>query len=128
MKRLATLVLFSALVCVSLALAATDSATAAEPPTGFPPVLWTVLGALLPWLYGAFLGKLPGWLKFIASWGTALVICALVGLLLLHYSPAQLLQSIGWLVLAMQAVYQLMTKPAYREAAARRKLLLESPP
>ncbi|GEM_PF-2932501 len=103
-KRLAALVLFVALACVTVTLAATDSTRLSDPPGGFPPVLWAVLGALLPWFYGAILGKLPGWLKFVASWGTSLVICVLVGLLLLHYSAGQLLQSIGWLVLAMQAV------------------------
>jgi hypothetical protein len=121
-KRLAALVLFAGLVCVTMALAATDTTKVTDPPTGFPPVLWAVLGVLLPWFYGAVLGKLAGWLKFLASWGTALGICVLVGLLLLHYSPGQLLQSIGWLVLAMQAVYELMTKPAFRRLAARPSL------
>ena len=119
MKRL----LLPIVICLSLmagfALAQAVPG-ASEPPKGVPPVLWAVLGAVLPWLYETFLRKLPGWLRFVTSWGISFVIVALVGFLFLHYSVGQFLAAIGWVLVVMQAVYQLMTKPAAKAKAAQK--------
>jgi uncharacterized membrane protein len=84
----------------------------AEPPQGVPPVVWGLLGLVLPWLYATFLSKLPGWLRFVASWGISFAVVAIIGFVFLHYNLTQFLAAIGSLVIIMQAVYQMMTKPA----------------
>jgi len=111
-------------VCLSLmagfALAQAVPGTATgDPPQGVPPVLWAVLGAVLPWVFQAFLAKLPGWLKFLASWGICFAVVALVGFVFLHYSVGQFLAAIGWVLVVMQAVYQMMTKPTAKAKAAK---------
>ena len=111
MKRLLIPLVLCLLLLAAFALAQAVPG-ASEPPKGVPPVLWAVLGAVLPWLYETFLQKLPGWLRFVTSWGISFVIVALVGFLFLHYSVGQFLAAIGWVLVVMQAVYQLMTKPA----------------
>ena len=83
-------------------------------PTGFPVWFWTILGVVLPLAYQSFLSKLPGPVKFLTSWGVSALIVVLVGVLILHYSPAQLVGAFVWLVASMQAVYTLMVKPAVK--------------
>ena len=83
-------------------------------PTGFPVWLWTILGVVLPLVYQSFLGKLPGVVKFLITWGLSALIVVLFGVLVLHYSPAQLVGAFVWLVASMQAVYTLMVKPVVR--------------
>jgi hypothetical protein len=78
---------------------------------GWPNVLWALLGIILPWIYQTFLKKLPGWLRFVASWGITFALVAVVDLVLLHWSLGQFLASIGIVVSVMQSVYQLWTKP-----------------
>lgn len=106
------------LLMVGLALAQ-HVPGASEPPQGVPPVFWAILGVILPWIFQTFLSRLPGWLKFVASWGICFVVVAFVGFVFLHYTPAQFLAAVGWLILVMQAVYQLMTKPAAKAAAVK---------
>lgn len=81
-------------------------------PNGFPVWLWTVLGVVLPLVYQSFLGKLPGVVKFLVTWGISALIVVLVGVLVFHYSPGQFLGAFVWLVASMQAVYSLFVKPA----------------
>ena len=120
MKRSLIPLVLCLLLMVGFALAQTvPGATTGDPPQGVPPVLWAVLGAVLPWLFQTFLVKLPGWLKFLASWGICFVIVALVGFVFLHYSVGQFLAAIGWVLVVMQAVYQMMTKPAAKAKAAK---------
>ena len=83
-------------------------------PTGFPVWLWTILGVVLPLVYQSFLGKLPGVVKFLITWGLSALIVVLFGVLALHYSPAQLVGAFVWLAASMQAVYTLMVKPAVK--------------
>jgi len=118
MKRLLIPIAVCLLLVVGLALAQQVPGVA-EPPQGVPPVLWAILGAILPWVFQTFLSKLPGWLKFLASWGISFVVVALVGFVFLHYSVPQFLAAIGWVIVVMQAVYQMMTKPAIKARAAR---------
>jgi hypothetical protein len=79
---------------------------------GFPAWLWAILGAILPILYQSLFAKFPGWLKFVACWGFSVLVTVFVGLVFLHYTPAQLLQAVAWIIAASQAVYELLVKPA----------------
>ena len=119
MKRL----LLPIVVCLSL-MAGFALAQAVpgvrEPPQGVPPVVWGLLGLVLPWLYETFLRKLPGWLRFIVAWGLSFAVVAVIGFVFLHYNLTQFLAAIGSLVVIMQAVYQMMTKPAAKAKAARK--------
>jgi FtsH-binding integral membrane protein len=85
------------------------------PPEGFPVWLWTVLGVILPLVYQSFLGKRPGTVKFLISWGLSALIVVLVGVIFLHYTPGQFLTAFVWVVAAMQAVYSLLVKPVVRK-------------
>ncbi len=88
------------------------------PPNGFPAWLWAALSVLLPVLYQSFLGRFPGWLKFILCWGISAIIVVVVGFVSLHYtSPAQFLVAFAWLVASIQAVYSLLVKPIARQIA-----------
>lgn len=90
------------------------------PPTGFPDWLWAVLGVILPLIYQTFVGKLPGFVKFLVSWGISAVLVIAVGLIFLHYTPGQIVVNFAWLVACMQAVYSLMVKPVAKVLAVRR--------
>jgi len=91
------------------------------PPNGFPAWLWAALSIVLPVLYQGFFSKFPGWLKFILCWGASALIVVAVGVLALHYTtPGQFLAAFAWLVAAIQAVYELLVKPAARRLAERR--------
>jgi len=105
------------LFVVLLAGCALAASTTSDPPAGIPPVLWSLLGVLLPWIYQAFLSKLPGWLKFIVSYGISFAIVAVVGFIFMHYSVVQFLAALGSMLAVMQAIYQLMTKPAAKARA-----------
>ena len=118
MKRLLIPLVLCLMLMAGLVLAQAVPGTN-EPPQGVPPVLWAVLGAILPWVFQTFLAKLPGWLKFVVSWGICFAVVALVGFLFMHYSVPQFLAAIGWVIVVMQAVYQMMTKPAAKLKAAR---------
>jgi len=95
---------------------------ASEPPQGVPPVVWGLLGLILPWLYETFLRKLPGWLRFIVAWGLSFAVVAVIGFVFLHYNLTQFLAAIGSLVVIMQAVYQMMTKPLAKAKAKTQAL------
>jgi len=90
-----------------------------DPPQGVPPVVWGLLGLVLPWVYAAFLSKLPGWLRFVASWGISFAVVAIIAFVFLHYSLTEFLAAIGSLVIIMQTVYQMMTKPAAKAAKVK---------
>jgi hypothetical protein len=90
-----------------------------EPPQGVPPLVWALLGLILPWIYETFLKKFPGWLRLITSWGLSFILVAIIGFVFLRYSLTEFLAAIGSLVIIMQAVYQLMTKPAAKARAEK---------
>lgn len=89
------------------------------PPEGFPIWLWTILGVVLPIVYQSFIAKMPGFYKFVITWGFSALIVVIVGLLFLHYSPAQLLGAFAWVIAATQAVYHLLVKPAAKRIAVK---------
>lgn len=114
MKR-SLIIAVGVLLLAGLALAATSE----EPPQGWPNILWALLGILLPWVWQHFLVKFPGWARYILSWGITLGIVVFVDLVLLHWTFGQLLGSIGAIVIVMQSVYQLWTKPVAKARAIR---------
>jgi 4-hydroxybenzoate polyprenyltransferase len=106
------------LALVGLALAQSVPGVS-EPPQGVPPLVWALLGLILPWIYETFLKKFPGWLRLITSWGLSFILVAIIGFVFLRYSLTEFLAAIGSLVIIMQAVYQLMTKPAAKARAEK---------
>ena len=87
--------------------------------SGFPDWLTAALAVVLPILYQKLYSKLPGFVKWLVTWGTSAIITVVVGVVFLHYnSPGQFLAAYAWLLAACQFVYQLLVKPA----AARARL------
>jgi len=113
MKRLLPLVTLCLVLLAGFALAQqVPGVKTQEPPPGWPNVMWALLGILMPWVYNAFFSKLPGWLRFVVTWGITFGLVAVVDLVLLHWSLGQFLASIGIVISVMQSVYQLWTKQA----------------
>ncbi len=104
--------------CAAVAYAVVDTVVVVtEPPQGFPPVLWGILGFILPWAYDFLFNKLPGWLRFVVTWGISFLITAVVFFVFLHYTVPQFLAAIVAVITVTQAVYTLWAK---KQLAARR--------
>jgi hypothetical protein len=115
MSRKPLLIAACVLLLAGLALAANSD----EPPAGWPNIVWALLGVALPWIYGSFLTRLPGWLRFVVSWGITFALVAFVDLVLLRWSLGQFAASIAVVITVMQSVYQMMTKPQAQAKALR---------
>jgi hypothetical protein len=61
-----------------------------------------------------FLSRLPGLVKWAASWGLTAIIVIVVGLVFKGYTWTELLTAMAWVVMVMQAVYSMMVKPVVR--------------
>ncbi len=115
--RALTIGLIALALVSAVSIAVAQDAVTGQPP-GFPDWFWLVLGAVLPWLYQVLLSPLPGWARFVLSWGLSAAISVLVGVVFLHYGLSELLRNFAWLVAASQAVYELLVKPAAKAGAA----------
>lgn len=85
-----------------------------------PEWFWVVGGAILPVIYQAVLSKLPGWLKFVVTWGVSALLVIVVSLLVFGWNLPALLSHLAWVLATMQAVYSLFVKPVARKVASRR--------
>ena len=93
-----------------------------NPPIWFPTWIVAILGVALPWVYQAFLRRLPGWLKFVISYALSAGVVLLLSVTVLKLGNLEAwLAALGTLWAAVQFVYSLLVKPVARSADRRRK-------